>query len=156
VLSKLVTREVRAPMVAPPRASAQIWRWMPAAASAGVAGAVVALVLALGARPGAGGGGGGSAGSSSSSSSSGGGGGTGGGERPAGAPVASGWLSVESTPPARIYVDGVELGTTPLVGRPLQPGRHELRAVLSDGRTKTLAVDVPAGSAAPPIRLAGW
>jgi hypothetical protein len=153
-LSKLMTREVQPPAAAPPpRASAQIWRWMPAAASAGVAGAVVALVLALGARPG------GSGGASGST----------GGERAAGAaasaptagatgaaPAASGWLNVESTPPARIFVDGIELGTTPLVDRPLQPGRHALRAVLSDGRTKTLAIDVPAGSAAPPVRLAGW
>jgi len=152
--SKLMTPEVQPPAATPPpRASAQIWRWMPAAASAGVAGAVVALVLALGARPG------GSGGASVSS----------GGERAAGAaasapaaestvaaPAASGWLNVESTPPARIFVDGIELGTTPLVDRPLQPGRHELRAVLSDGRTKTLAIDVPAGSAAPPVRLAGW
>ena len=141
-LSKRVTRAAQGPGPLPPRPSAQIWRWMPAAASAGVAGAVVALVLALGARPGGGGGGGS----------------PGGGDGPAGAAetAPSGRLSVESTPPARIFVDGNELGTTPIVERPLRPGRHELRAVLSDGRTKTLAIDVPADGAGPPIRLAGW
>jgi hypothetical protein len=129
-LSALVTREV----LAPARPSAQIWRWMPAAASAGVAGAVVALVLALGARTGGGGGGGGGA----------------------GAPAAHGLLSVDSAPDATIFVDGAPLGVTPIVERPLAPGRHALRAVLSDGRTKELTVDIAPGERAAPIRLTGW
>jgi serine/threonine-protein kinase len=139
---------------APERAapSAQIWRWMPAAASAGVAGAVVALVLALGSRPGGGGG----AGSDGT-------------RRPAaepdpiempaavaGAPTQDGLLSIDSTPYATIYVDGVELGVTPIVKRPLKPGRHRLRAVLRDGRAKELPVDIPAGKPAPPIQLTDW
>jgi tRNA A-37 threonylcarbamoyl transferase component Bud32 len=160
-LSELVTRAVPAPARPPP--SAQIWRWLPAAASAGVAGAVVALVLALGSHPGAGGSGtiaagsgvpavvaGSGAGVSSGSTSS------RGASSGAPAPLPHGLLSIDATPNATIYVDGVELGATPIVRRPLAPGRHQLRAVLPDGRAKELAVDIPAGAHAPPLQLTGW
>ncbi len=139
------------PAVSPP--SAQIWRWLPAAASAGVAGAVVALVLALGSRPGGGAAGGNAAGSTRPVA----------GatlpqplEAPAGARDASGHISVNSTPAATIFVDGVELGTTPIARRSVKAGRHRLRAVLPDGRAKELDVDVPAGAPAPPIQLTSW
>jgi len=135
--------------------SAQIWRWMPAAASAGVAGAVVALVLALGSRPGAGGGSGDNRGARPAATPA---------TKPAPievppavhAPTQDGMLSIDSTPHATIYVDGVELGVTPIVEHPLEPGRHRLRAVLRDGRAKELPVDIPAGKLAPPILLADW
>jgi len=134
-----------------PTPSAQIWRWMPAAASAGVAGAVVAIVLALGSRPGGGGSGGGSDGKAGPAPAA----ITGVGVGTMGA-VQDGLLSIDSTPHATIFVDGVELGVTPIVRRPLEPGRHRLRAVLADGRARELPVDIPAGQLAPPILLTDW
>jgi eukaryotic-like serine/threonine-protein kinase len=64
-----------------------------------------------------------------------------------------GLLSIDSTPYATIFVDGVKLGVTPLVKRPVPAGRHKLRAVLADGRTRQLALDIDAGKLAPPIQL---
>jgi hypothetical protein len=72
------------------------------------------------------------------------------------APRQTGLLSIDSTPYATIYVDGASLGVTPIVKRPVKAGRRKLRAVLSDGRTKELAVDIPAGKLAPPIQLTSW
>jgi eukaryotic-like serine/threonine-protein kinase len=66
---------------------------------------------------------------------------------------APGQLSIDSTPYATIYVDGVKLGVTPIVKRSLPAGRHKLRAVLEDGRAKDLAIDVPANKLARPIQL---
>jgi hypothetical protein len=138
------------------RPSTQIWRWLPAAASAGVAGAVVALVLAFGARPGGVAVGGNAAGSTrpiAGATRS----------QPLEAPAgttstrdASGHISVDSTPPATIYIDGVELGTTPIARRSVKVGRHRLRAVLPDGRAKELDIDVSASAPAPPIQLTSW
>src|SRR6185436_3145832 len=130
-----------------PTPSAQIWRWMPAAASAGVAGAVVAIVLALGSRPGGGGSGGGDGKAGQAPAAI-----TGVGVGTMGA-VQNGLLSIDSTPHATIFVDGVELGVTPIVRRPLESGRHRLRAVLADGRARELPVDIPAGQLAPLILL---
>ena len=64
-----------------------------------------------------------------------------------------GTLSIDSTPYARIYVDGKLLDLTPILRRPFSAGRHKIRAVLVDGRSKTLTVDIPAGRAAKPIVL---
>jgi serine/threonine-protein kinase len=64
-----------------------------------------------------------------------------------------GLLSVDSTPYATIFVDGHRLGLTPLLRLPLTAGHHRLRAVLADGRSREVDVDVPAGRAAPPLRL---
>ncbi len=64
-----------------------------------------------------------------------------------------GTLSIDSKPYARIYVDGKLLDLTPILGRSIAAGRHRVRAVLVDGRSKELTVDVPAGRAAKPIVL---
>ncbi len=64
-----------------------------------------------------------------------------------------GTLSIDSTPYARIYLDGKLLDLTPILRRPIASGRHRLRAVLVDGRSKDLTVDVPPGRAAKPIVL---
>lgn len=64
-----------------------------------------------------------------------------------------GTLSIDSTPYARIYVDGKLLDLTPILRRSIAAGRHRVRAVLVDGRSKELTVDVPAGRAAKPIVL---
>ena len=64
-----------------------------------------------------------------------------------------GQLSIESTPYATIYVDGTKLGVTPLVKRSLPAGRHKLRAVLANGRTKEQWIEIPAGRLAAPLLL---
>jgi len=66
---------------------------------------------------------------------------------------APGTFSIDSTPFAKIFVDGQEFGVTPLIHRSLAAGHHKVRAVLADGRNRELDVDVPAGRAASPIRL---
>ena len=65
----------------------------------------------------------------------------------------SGLLSIDSTPYATIYVDGAKLGVTPLVKRSIAAGRHKLRAVLADGRSKEITIEIPAGKLARPIQL---
>jgi hypothetical protein len=64
-----------------------------------------------------------------------------------------GSLSIDSTPWATIYIDGKSLGITPIVKRSLPAGRHKLRAVLKDGRSKELTIEIPAGKLAKPIQL---
>ncbi|MGE5185143.1 MAG: serine/threonine-protein kinase [Acidobacteriota bacterium] len=64
-----------------------------------------------------------------------------------------GTFSIDSSPFATIYDGDRELGVTPLIHRPLAAGHHKLRAVLRDGRSKTVELDVPAGKAAPPVQL---
>jgi serine/threonine protein kinase len=76
-------------------------------------------------------------------------------DKPDRKPVAKppGQLSIDSTPYATIFVDGSRLGVTPIVKRSLPAGRHALRAVLADGRSKAWSLDIPAGKLAPPIQL---
>jgi len=69
------------------------------------------------------------------------------------APRPPGLFSIDSTPYATIYIDGISLGVTPIVKRSLPAGRHKLRAVLKDGRVIERAIDIPAGKLAPPIQL---
>ena len=64
-----------------------------------------------------------------------------------------GQLSIESTPYATIYVGGTKLGVTPLVKRSLPAGRHKLRAVLANGRSKEQWIEIPAGRLAAPLLL---
>jgi serine/threonine protein kinase len=64
-----------------------------------------------------------------------------------------GLFSIDSTPWATIFIDNVSLGITPIVKRQLPAGRHKLRAVLKDGRTKEQTIDIPAGRLAKPIQL---
>jgi len=55
----------------------------------------------------------------------------------------TGIYAVDSTPPATIFADGVELGTTP-VRADLTVGKREIRAVLEDGREQKFAVEIVA------------
>jgi eukaryotic-like serine/threonine-protein kinase len=64
-----------------------------------------------------------------------------------------GLFSIDSTPWATIFIDNQSLGITPIVKRSLPAGRHKLRAVLKDGRTRELTIDIPAGKLAKPIQL---
>ncbi|MEJ7602816.1 MAG: protein kinase [Kofleriaceae bacterium] len=60
-------------------------------------------------------------------------------------PGEPGYFSVDSRPYARIFVDGKELGDTALFQVPLPPGRHQIRAVLADGREQRFAIEVAPG-----------
>ena len=50
-------------------------------------------------------------------------------------------------------LDGKRLDVTPILGRAVPAGRHTLRAVLGDGRARTLDIEITAGRAAKPIVL---
>jgi TonB family protein len=57
-----------------------------------------------------------------------------------------GGADVVSTPPgASVSVDGRSVGTTPLAGLKLRPGRHRLEVALAEHETWSGAVDVAAG-----------
>lgn len=43
------------------------------------------------------------------------------------------WMSVDTHPWARVFLDGRSIGTTPLFRHPVAPGGHALRLVRSDG-----------------------
>jgi serine/threonine-protein kinase len=56
-----------------------------------------------------------------------------------------GSLSVDTEPWATIFLDGNKLGRTPLVGKAVPAGKHKLKLVTNDGRTKTLDVVIEPG-----------
>lgn len=66
-----------------------------------------------------------------------------------------GTFSIDSKPYAQIYIDGKYVDVTPILKRPIAAGKHKVRAVLADGRSKELTLDVPPGRAAKPI-LVPW
>ena len=68
----------------------------------------------------------------------------------------TGLFSIDAKPYATIFVDGKELGITPLVHKPLPAGHHKVRAVLRDGRSQELSITIVAGKALPPITLDRW
>ena len=62
------------------------------------------------------------------------------------AAAATGGADVVSTPPgASVSVDGRRVGTTPLAGLKLRPGRHRLEVALAEHETWSGPVDVAAG-----------
>ncbi len=63
---------------------------------------------------------------------------------PAPAPTTFHSVNINATPWARIAVDGVALGETPLAGIPLLSGRHTITATLPDGRVEERVVEVDA------------
>jgi hypothetical protein len=56
--------------------------------------------------------------------------------------LANGALSVASTTPATISIDGTQVGATPLTHLSLSPGAHHITAVLADGRSSTRDVTI--------------
>ncbi len=56
-----------------------------------------------------------------------------------------GLFSIESTPYATIYIDGARFDDTPIVGKSLPAGKHTLKAVLKDGRTKQRTITIEPG-----------
>jgi hypothetical protein len=69
--------------------------------------------------------------------------------------VAPGFVTIDSTPPATIFVDDRKVGRTPLIRYPLPPGRHRVRAMTTTGRSDTFTVDIEAGQDAP-ARALSW
>lgn len=59
-----------------------------------------------------------------------------------------GFLSINTKPYSRIFVDGELIGNTPLLRVPLTPGRHFIRAISSDGDERDIQVEVQAGNEA--------
>jgi tRNA A-37 threonylcarbamoyl transferase component Bud32 len=68
-------------------------------------------------------------------------------------PKKPGFFSIDSKPFAHIYVDGHELGDTPLVHKPLPAGSHHVEAVRADGKRKAFDVAVPSGASAAAINV---
>ncbi|HEY5923968.1 MAG TPA: protein kinase [Kofleriaceae bacterium] len=65
---------------------------------------------------------------------------------PAEAVVAEpGFYSVDSKPYATIYIDGKSYGETPLFKVSLAPGKHRVRAVRADGKSKQLTITIAPG-----------
>ena len=57
----------------------------------------------------------------------------------------AGYLTIDSSPYAEIFVDGRKIGITPLVRIPLSAGRHVVRAVAASGDVKKLTIRVKSG-----------
>ena len=58
---------------------------------------------------------------------------------------ANGYLSISSTPPARIWIDHVDTGlTTPIDAMPVKPGRHKVTFTVAGDRF-TYAINIVAG-----------
>jgi hypothetical protein len=64
---------------------------------------------------------------------------------PAAPELEPGLLTVDSKPYATIFVDEHRLGDTPLFRVSVPAGAHHLRAVLADGRERTLDVEIKPG-----------
>jgi serine/threonine-protein kinase len=58
------------------------------------------------------------------------------------ATAAPGSLTIESEPYATIYIDDRKLDVTPITQASLPAGSHRLRAVLQDGRERTMTIDI--------------
>ena len=58
--------------------------------------------------------------------------------------MGSGFLSVEATPPGRVFIDGVDHGSTPIELR-LRTGEHEIRLERDDGKKRTVMRTVEEG-----------
>ncbi len=60
-------------------------------------------------------------------------------------PAGNGYLSMDTMPYSEVFVDGKSVGITPVIKRPLKPGKHSIRAVTQDGQTKKLSITVQSG-----------
>jgi hypothetical protein len=58
------------------------------------------------------------------------------------APAIPGSLTVESDPYATIYIDDRKLDVTPITQASVPAGSHRLRAVLQDGRERTMTIEI--------------
>ena len=76
--------------------------------------------------------------------------------KPAAEPPLAGTFSIDSSPYATIYIDGAKFGITPLVGKSLPAGKHTVRAVTRDGRSKTFTIEIQAGKLTNRGTLTSW
>jgi serine/threonine-protein kinase len=70
-----------------------------------------------------------------------------------GSALEPGFFSVDSVPYAQIFVDDRKVGVTPLIGHPLPPGVHRIRARLESGKEQSMRVRILPGVQAPPRNL---
>ena len=64
-----------------------------------------------------------------------------------------GFVSIDSKPYATIFVDGKNVGETPVFKLTLVPGKHHVRAVSSAGGEQNFTLMVQSGKESPPRRL---
>jgi hypothetical protein len=67
--------------------------------------------------------------------------------KPAAPSAEPGFLTVDATPYATIYIDGVRAGDTPLIRRSIPAGDHDIKAVSSTGAVKQFHISVQSGQA---------
>ncbi len=60
-------------------------------------------------------------------------------------PAEPGFIAIDSEPYANIFIDGEAVGDTPVLRQRVSAGKHKVRAVLEDGRSRTLSFDVAPG-----------
>jgi hypothetical protein len=60
--------------------------------------------------------------------------------------VEEGYLSIDAVPYGTVFVDGVEIGPTPIARHPVKPGAHTIRIENPGFRTHTERVTVDAGN----------
>ena len=60
--------------------------------------------------------------------------------------LGTGTVSIDAVPFAQITIDGKKMGPTPLLRLPLTEGKHRVRAVTEDGRTKKVTIHVRANA----------
>ena len=69
---------------------------------------------------------------------------------PAAAPATEqGFLTIDSDPPGEVFVDGVDVGPTPLYRHAVKPGQHTVRVESPGYRTQTVRVQVDPGNTVP-------
>jgi eukaryotic-like serine/threonine-protein kinase len=64
---------------------------------------------------------------------------------PPATPAGPGYLSMDTMPYSEVFVDGKSVGITPVIRHPLKPGKHSIKAVAQDGRTRKLSITVQSG-----------
>ncbi|HUH01432.1 MAG TPA: serine/threonine-protein kinase [Kofleriaceae bacterium] len=64
-----------------------------------------------------------------------------------------GRVSIDSTPYAIIYIDGVRAGVTPLIDHQVPPGKRRIRAVLENGKSQSFSLTIEEGKRAQPRHL---
>jgi len=65
---------------------------------------------------------------------------------PPAAVEAQGYLTLAADPFGTVYIDGVEIGVTPLFSYGVKPGRHAIRVERAGYRTQNETVQVDAGN----------
>jgi len=65
---------------------------------------------------------------------------------PPAAAEAQGYLTLAADPFGTVYIDGVEIGVTPLFSYGVKPGRHAIRVERAGYRTQNETVQVDAGN----------